>query len=70
MSHARVGWLLQTRALITIVFATALLDKGKITATTFTALLLMAVGSTMLTMPVVSPMLRRGLWPRPGRGTP
>jgi Kef-type K+ transport system membrane component KefB len=54
-----IGWLLQTKALIMIVFANVLLDRGIITATTFTALLLMAVGSTMLTMPVVSPMLKR-----------
>jgi Kef-type K+ transport system membrane component KefB len=56
---ALIGWLLQTKALIMIVFANALLDKGVITATTFTALLLMAVGSTMLTVPVVSPMLQK-----------
>jgi len=30
-----------------------------ITASTFTALLLMAVGSTMLTIPMVTPMLKR-----------
>ncbi|MEN9419624.1 MAG: hypothetical protein RI988_3244, partial [Pseudomonadota bacterium] len=34
-------------------------DKGVITAASFTALLLMAVGSTMLTIPMVSPMLAR-----------
>lgn len=56
---ALVGWLLQTKALIMIVFANVLLDKGIITATAFTALLLMAVGSTMLTVPMVSPLLRR-----------
>ena len=54
-----IGWLLQTKALIMIIFANILLDKNVITATTFTALLLMAVGSTMLTIPVVSPMLQR-----------
>jgi len=54
-----IGWLLQTKALIMIIFANILLDKDVITATTFTALLLMAVGSTMLTIPVVSPMLQR-----------
>lgn len=54
-----IGWLLQTKALIMIIFANILLDKGVITATTFTALLLMAVGSTMLTIPVVTPLLRR-----------
>jgi Kef-type K+ transport system membrane component KefB len=56
---ALIGWLLQTKALIMIIFANILLDRGLITATTFTALLLMAVGSTMLTIPVVSPMLGR-----------
>jgi Kef-type K+ transport system membrane component KefB len=54
-----IGWLLQTKALIMIIFANVLLDKQIITATTFTALLLMAVASTMLTVPVVTPMLRR-----------
>jgi Kef-type K+ transport system membrane component KefB len=54
-----IGWLLQTKALIMIIFANILLDKGVITAATFTALLLMAVASTMLTVPVVKPMLGR-----------
>jgi Kef-type K+ transport system membrane component KefB len=54
-----VGWLLQTKALIMIIFANVLLDKQIITSETFTALLLMAVASTMLTVPVVTPMLRR-----------
>jgi len=54
-----VGWLLQTKALIMIIFANVLLDKGVITATTFTALLLMAVASTMLTVPMAAPMLER-----------
>lgn len=59
-----IGWLLQTKALIMIIFANILLDKAVITPTTFTALLLMAVGSTMLTIPVVTPKLRRmGLLP-------
>jgi Kef-type K+ transport system membrane component KefB len=52
-----IGWLLQTKALIMIIFANVLLDKQIITNETFTALLLMAVASTMLTVPVVSPML-------------
>jgi Kef-type K+ transport system membrane component KefB len=56
---ALVGWLLQTKALIMIIFANILLDKHVITAEAFTALLLMAVGSTMLTTPVVAPLLRR-----------
>jgi hypothetical protein len=42
-----------------IIFANVLLDKQIITNATFTALLLMAVGSTMLTVPVVSPMLAK-----------
>jgi Kef-type K+ transport system membrane component KefB len=54
-----IGWLLQTKALIMIVFANILLDKQVITAETFTALLLMAVASTMLTVPMVAPRLRR-----------
>jgi Kef-type K+ transport system membrane component KefB len=54
-----IGWLLQTKALIMIIFANVLLDKEIISSETFTALLLMAVLSTMLTVPVVSPKLAR-----------
>ncbi len=54
-----IGWLLQTKALIMIIFANILLDKQIITSETFTALLLMAVTSTMLTVPVVAPRLAR-----------
>jgi Kef-type K+ transport system membrane component KefB len=54
-----VGWLLQTKALIMIIFANVLLDKQIITNETFTALLLMAIASTMLTVPVVAPKLAR-----------
>ena len=54
-----IGWLLQTKALIMIIFANVLLDKAIITNETFTALLLMAVASTMLTVPVVAPRLLR-----------
>ncbi len=54
-----IGWLLQTKALIMIIFANILLDKQIITQESFTALLLMAVGSTMLTTPVVKPKLAR-----------
>lgn len=54
-----IGWLLQTKALIMIIFANVLLDRGIITNDTFTALLLMAVGSTMLAIPVAGPALRR-----------
>jgi len=52
-----IGWLLQTKALIMIIFANILLDKQIITQESFTALLLMAVGSTMLTIPRVTPLL-------------
>jgi Kef-type K+ transport system membrane component KefB len=52
-----IGWLLQTKALIMIIFVSVLLDKQVITADTFTALLLMAVASTMLTVPIVKPLL-------------
>ena len=54
-----IGWLLQTKALIMIIFANVLLDKQIITSEAFTALLLMAVASTMLTVPVVAPKLAR-----------
>lgn len=53
-----IGWLLQTKALIMIIFANVLLDRRVITSDTFTALLLMAVSSTMLTIPMVLPKLR------------
>lgn len=54
-----IGWLLQTKALIMIIFVNILLDKQIITSETFTALLLMAIASTMLTVPVVYPRLQR-----------
>jgi len=54
-----IGWLLQTKALIMIIFANILLDRAIITNETFTALLLMAVASTMLTIPIVKPKLAR-----------
>ena len=54
-----IGWLLQTKALIMIIFANILLDKAIITSEAFTALLLMAVASTMLTIPRVTPKLER-----------
>lgn len=56
---ALIGWLLQTKALIMIIFVNILLDKQVITSETFTALLLMAVVSTMLTVPLVAPRLSR-----------
>lgn len=48
-----IGWLLQTKALIMIIFVNILLDRALITSEAFTALLLMAVASTVLTVPVV-----------------
>lgn len=54
-----IGWLLQTKALIMIIFVNILLDKSIITSETFTAMLLMAVASTMLTVPVVYPKLQK-----------
>ncbi|WP_423029957.1 cation:proton antiporter [Undibacterium sp. Tian12W] len=54
-----IGWLLQTKALIMIIFVNILLDKSIITSETFTALLLMAIASTMLTVPVVYPKLQK-----------
>jgi len=54
-----IGWLLQTKALIMIIFVNILFDKAIITSASFTALLLCAVGSTMLSIPVVTPALRR-----------
>ena len=54
-----VGWLLQTKALILIIFANILLDRQVIGNETFTALVLMAAFSTMLTIPMVT--ARHGL---------
>ena len=54
-----IGWLLQTKALIMIIFCNILLDKGIISNDAFTALLLMAIASTMLTVPVVRGKLTR-----------
>jgi Kef-type K+ transport system membrane component KefB len=55
----QIGWLLQTKALIMIIFASILLDRGIISNAAFTAALLMAAGSTMLTMPMVAPVLKK-----------
>ncbi len=54
-----IGWLLQTKALIMIIFVNILLDKEIITSETFTATLLMAVASTMLSVPMVAPALAK-----------
>ena len=60
-----IGWLLQTKALIMIIFVGILLDRQIISAASFTALLLMAVASTMLTVPFAAPRLRRLYPPGP-----
>lgn len=52
-----VGLLLQTKGLVMIIFANVLLDKQVIAPESFTALLLMSVMSTMLTVPLVKPRL-------------
>jgi Kef-type K+ transport system membrane component KefB len=54
-----IGWLLQTKALIMIIFVNILLDKHIITNEAFTATLLMAVASTMLSIPMAAPQLAR-----------
>ena len=54
-----IGWLLQTKALIMIIFVNILLDKQIVTSATFTALLLMAIASTMLSVPMVHPRLKK-----------
>jgi Kef-type K+ transport system membrane component KefB len=54
-----IDWLLQTKALIMIIFVNILLDKGILTSDTLAALLLMAIGSTMLSEPMVHPKLRQ-----------
>lgn len=55
-----------------IIFVNILLDKQIVTSETFTATLLMAVGSTMLSVPLVTPKLRRlaSLIGKPAAATP
>jgi Kef-type K+ transport system membrane component KefB len=65
-----IGWLLQTKALIMIIFANVLLDKHLITGPMFTALLLMAVASTILTTPIVERLLQRVDASRSGSKSP
>jgi Kef-type K+ transport system membrane component KefB len=57
-----IGWLLQTKGLVMIVFSSVLLDTQIISQETFTALLLMAIVSTVLTVPIVTPRLRRSFF--------
>lgn len=54
-----ICWLLQTKALIMMIIANILLDDHIITNDAFTALRLMAVGSTMLTIPIVTRLMKR-----------
>jgi Kef-type K+ transport system membrane component KefB len=54
-----IGWLLQTKALIMIIFANILLDREIISSALFTALLLMAIASTLLTVPIVRARLKQ-----------
>ena len=54
-----IGWLLQTKALIMIIFSNILLDKQIITNATFTALLLMAIMSTMMAIPFASRYMKK-----------
>ena len=56
-----VGWLLQTKALIMILFANVLLDRLIITQSMFSVLILVAITSTTLTMPMVRWVGRRSL---------
>lgn len=54
-----IGLFLQTKALIEIIFCTILLDKGVISSSMFTALVIMAVASTMITVPAVSNKVKK-----------
>jgi Kef-type K+ transport system membrane component KefB len=56
---AIIGWLLQNKGLVMIVFADVLLDKHLISDESFTALLIMGLVSTVLTVPMVAPRLAR-----------
>jgi hypothetical protein len=50
--------MLQTKGLVMIVFANILLDAGLISGDSFSAPVLMAVASALLTIPMVGPRLR------------
>lgn len=54
-----ISTLLQTKALVEIIFCTILLDKNIITSQMFTALLIMAVLSTITTIPFYKKQLKR-----------
>jgi len=59
-----LGALLQTKGLMEIVVLTILLDARIISANAFAALILMAVASTALAMPLARLMLRGNSWRR------
>ena len=50
----KIGWLLQTEALIMIIVVTIFLGPGVLYGAAFTELFLMATGSTLLSMPIVN----------------
>lgn len=54
-----VGVLLQTKGLIEIIFCSILLEKGIITSQMFTALLIVAVLSTVATMPITRRLIKK-----------
>jgi Kef-type K+ transport system membrane component KefB len=54
-----IGWMLQTKGLMVIVFADVLLDRAIITDEAFTSLVLMATASTALAYPIVRRRLAR-----------
>lgn len=54
-----ISTLLQTKALIEIIFCTILLDKNIITSQMFTALLIMAILSTITTIPFYKKQIKR-----------
>lgn len=53
-----IGWILQTKGLILIVFTAVLLDKRIISQESFTALLIMGLTSTIITVPIYRMMLK------------
>lgn len=54
-----IGWLLQTKALILLIFANILLAQEIISSSAFAALVIMAILSTIATIPMVRKPLRK-----------
>ena len=50
-----------TVAILMVAYVLSFIDRQIITSAAFTALLLMAIASTMLTVPMVAPRLQRRL---------